>query len=263
MIFPFRYMWRRSDIDFINFNWYEFEKFQNVMTVADVSAVIVDSLSPFSISANFSNVLSDGIYDYCFGKLINLKDSERWSHNFSGEIKIYLLEKARYLQAYDRDINSNISTGDSSKTVTNGEGVSGSADTRKTGNVKNSQITNVDGSDTQRGEKSLNSSLTTLFNRSTSTNYLGTQNEEAGESGSISQEGTQRFGKSNQNDIDLGMQNGASLSKNIASGDSETTSKKSPLTVAKEESAFSFQEFFEPLFEILDSYFTNGGQDYA
>lgn len=256
-------LWRNSFIDFKDFKMFDFVEFQTIMTLTNVNESVTTALSPFDISPGFISVLSGGIYNYCYGKQINLKNTDRWSHNFSGEIKVFMLERARYLQAYDRDFKQDISIGDSSKSVTDYEGKSGTADTRKKGGVNDNQITNINGRDEQHGEKGKSSNLTTLRNQSTSTNYLGTQNEEAGTSGTVSQTGSMEFGKSDSATIDLSMENGASLSKDVNRQETNNTVTNSPLTIAKAESEFNFQEWFEPLFAIIDTYFIQGGTQYA
>lgn len=100
--------WWRSDIDREDFDYYDFAYFETVTSDTEMNNRVSFALIPFSISVNFRNVLSNVIYNYCYHKLINLRDTKRWVTNFYGDLGIWLLDHARYLQAYDRDINNGI-----------------------------------------------------------------------------------------------------------------------------------------------------------
>lgn len=255
-------MWRR-DSDFKNYNFYEFELFESVLNQIELDVRIIDTLSIFSIPNNFSNILSKNVYDYCFGKQINLKNTERWKRNFLGEIVTFLLEEGRYFQAYVRDVNTNIDKGHFSKTTSESEEKTGRSDTKKVGNVENIQNSDVQGSNQQQGTHELGDTLTVLNNQTTSTIHLASSNEESYSKGNVTETGQSAFSKSEGHSINLGVENGNSLSdqKNIGSVEEENV--MSPLEIAREESAFNFRKWMEELFTILDTYFTAGGNEYA
>lgn len=254
----------RLPVDFIDFDWYDFSYFQDVLERNELQLTIRRVLSPFTIPTVFSNELSYAIYDYCYGKQVNLYDEDRWKRNFQGEISGYLLETARYLQAYARDVNNNIDRDDTSKVTTTGHEKAGSADTRKTGNVDNTQSSDVSGSNQQQSTEELGDTLSVINNVTTSTNYLATANEESFSRGSVTETGQSDFAKNETNNIKMGVENGAQLSDKKDRRVTDTEGVKSPLTIASEESAFTFRDWFEPLYAIIDTYFTpGGGENYA
>jgi len=255
-------LWRPS-IDFIDFDWYEFEKFQNVIDLKTLVTRVQSALSPFIVPEPFPSLLGSSIYDYCFGKMCNMKDTERWELNFLGEISAFLLENGRYLQAYVRDVNKDIEIDDTTKTTTVGEEKAGTADTKKTGNIENTQNSEVLGGNQQQSVHELGDTLTVLNNTTTSTNYLASANEESYSRGSVTETGNTSVAKNDGATIQLGMENGASLSDKKDKRVIDTEGRKSPLTIAKEESAFIFRDWMEPLFTIIDTYFMAGGGKYA
>ena len=255
-------LWRKN-IDFKDFNWYDFPVFEDVIDLATLNARVVNSLSVFIIPEPFPSILSQSIFDYCNGKLCNLKNEPRWRLNFLGEISAFLLENGRYLQAYVRDVNKNIEIDRTSKVTTRGEEKTGTADTRKTGNIENEQHSGVQGANQQTGTLELGDTLTVLNNQSTSTNYLASRNDEAYSRGSTTETGNSSVDKSDTANIRLGMENGASLSDTKDERVTDTEGTKSPLDIANEESSFKFRDWMEPLFSIIDTYFTPGGADYA
>lgn len=256
-----RSIWRR-DIDFMDFDMFVFSSFETVLTQAEVTHNVRSYMTSFTIPLPFSNSLGEGIYKYCFGKMINLKNSERWKNNFFGEIGVYILENGRYLQAYARDVNKDIGISDTSKVESEGEVKTGRADTKKTGSVENNQSSDVQGSNVQQGQLNMGATVTVLQNVTTSTNYIGSKNNEQTNSGTTTETSGSNFGKSNTSDIKLGMENSGMLSDQKDKNVVDTSGTKSPLTVASEESKFTFQKWMEPLFEIIDSYFLTGGFDY-
>lgn len=256
-----RGIWR-ANIDFMDFDFFDFELFESVLTESEVNTSIVVDLSPFTIPSNFSDVLSDGIYDYCYGKMINLKNTERWKRNFLGEIAVFILENGRYLQAYARDVNKNIGIADTSKVESEGEEKSGKAETKKTGNIENNQKSGVQGANEQQAQLNMGATVTVLQNVTTSTNYIGSKNNEQTNSGTSIETGTSSFDKENESNIKMGMENSGMLSDQKNKNVVDTSGTKSPLTVASEESKFTFQKWMEPLFEIIDSYFLTGGYSY-
>lgn len=258
-----RSLWRNRN-DFMGFDWFDFSKFEEVVTTSDaVIKRVRDVFTPYSIPDSFSKIIGLGIYDYCYGKLVNLKNVERWEHNFYGEVSVYLLERARYLQAYARDVNTNIDD-DGSKTVySDGETISGTTDTRKTGSVENAQTSAVQGSNQQQGTTELGDTLTVLNNQTTSTRYLASSNEESYSKGAVSETSGSGFDKEDSSKINLGIENGSQLHDEKDTNVTKTVAVKSPLDIASQESDFNFQEWFEDLFAILDKYFTPGGVTYA
>lgn len=255
-------LWR-SNVDFRDFDFYEFPYFEDVIDVETVLNKVVNALSPFQIPMPFPQILADNIYDYCYGRQCNLKNTDRWEKNFLGEISIFLLERGRYLQAYVRDVNKNIELDGTSKTKVTGEEISGNATTKKTGNVETVQQSDVSGTSSQQGLHELGDTLTVLNNTTTSTTYLASANEENYSRGSVTENSASGFGKSVNNSVNLGVENGGSLSDSKHETLTETEGTKSPLDIANEESNFKFQEWIEPLLAIIDTYFTAGGAKYA
>lgn len=264
LFYPFFHTRWRHNIDFMDLDMYDFVKFETVMNSnVDLITRIRTALSPFEISEPFPTVLATAIYDYCYGKLCNLQDTDRWKRNFLGEISGYILENGRYFQAFVRDVNQNIEQDDTSKVTTSGEEKTGTADTKKTAAAENDAIAETLGSNQQTGVHELGDTLTVLNNVTTSTNYLASANEESYSRGSVTESGTSTVGNTNRNNVKTGMENGASLSDKKDKRVTDTEGTKSPLTIALEESAFKFRDWFEPLWAIIDSYFTPGGNDYA
>lgn len=255
-------IWRK-DTDFKDYNFYDFPLFEMVIDRETLKQRVISSFSPFTIGEPFQTILSDAIYDYCFGKMCNLKNDERWKLNFLGDISIFLLEKGRYFQAYVRDINSNIDQDNSYNLTTEGEIKIGKVDTKKNGNISNSEGSEVLGNNEQNGQLNLGDTLTVLNNQTTSTRHLASSTEEAYSTGSVTENSSSGFSKNVNNEISLAIENGASLSDQKDINTQIYEGKKSPLDISKEESNFNFKDWIEPLYIILDSYFLQGGNDYA
>lgn len=256
--------WRNHSIDFNDLTWYDFVKYETVESQPILLGVVTGALSPFVVSSAFINQLSLSIFNYCFGKQISLKDSTRWLNNYHGEIIAFLLERGRYLQAYSRDVNTDIDDNGSETTVSTGQSVTGKSDTRKKGSAENNQISNVGGANSQSVDLQLGDTLTVLNNQSTSTRYLANSNEESYSRGDNNETTNSNFGKSDSTTVNLSLDNGDSLEDNKNTNTTNKIAKKSPLDIALTESNFNFQEFFQDLYHILDSYFIVGGQeDYA
>lgn len=256
-------IWRKN-IDFKDLDFYEFPMFENVLDRKILDARMISALSPFQIPSSVPTLISEDIYDYCFGKKCNLVNETRWRYNFLGEIATYILEQGRYLQAYFRDVNKDIDLDNSSKVVSEGEQKAGKVDTKKSGNVENNQSSNIQGSNQQNGQLNLGDTLTILNQQTTSTRYLASSNEEAYSTGSLTEVHGAAFDKNDSSKINVGMENGASLSDQKNINETNTTGKRSPIDIALNESNFNFKEWMEPLFKIIDTYFTpEGGENYA
>lgn len=256
-------IWRKN-VDFKDFDFYNFPIFNDVLARNILTSRIVSALSPFQIPSSVPTLLSEGIYDYCYGKKCNSINETRWRYNFLGEISIYLLEQGRYLQAYFRDVNKDIEIDNSTKVVSEGEQKAGKVDTKKTGSAENSQASDVQGSNQQQGQLNLGDTLTVLNNQTTSTRYLASSNEESYSTGSITENHVATVGKNDTSKISVGMENGASLSDTQNVNETNTTGKRSPIDIALNESNFNLKEWMEPLFKIIDTYFTpEGGEGYA
>lgn len=255
--------WWRNDIDTEDFNYYDFQYFENVTNISEMNTNVSTALSPFQISNTFKGVLSDLIYKYCFHKLINLRDVKRWNTNFYGDLGMWLLDKGRYLQAYDRDINNGIRNKGIDNTVGNHEVVNGVVTTGKSGTSSNVQTNTVNTGDSQTSNNSVGDTLTILNNETTSTNFLASKNDESFSRGEVSETANKDISKGDSTNIGFAVNNNNSLSK----GKSRDTELKdgtySNLDIATAESNFKFQPLYYELIQILDEYFTLGGSEYA
>ena len=264
MIFLFPFSFWRNNIDFKDLDLFDFEKFENVTNITEMETKVNHALSAFVIDTNSKKVLSEIIYNYCYGKMICLKDTKRWVHNFYSDIELYLLEKGRYLQSYFRDVNNNIDKTGTTRNVTDDNNINGTSDTRKSGNVSNSQTSKVGGSDTQGFNNSVGDTLTILDNQTTSTVYLASKNDESFSRGEINQNSIADFEKGDTSNFNLSLENGNKLSKGVQNTEINTSGTYSPLEIAKLESDFNFQPFYANLLRIIDNYFIlGGGENYA
>lgn len=264
MIFLYPFSFWRNNIDFENLDLYDFEKFENVTNITEMNAKITNALSPFTIPHNSINVLSDTIFNYCYGKMICLKDVKRWNNNFYSDLCLYLLEQGRYLQSYFRDVNNNIDKTGTTKNVTDNANISGTSDTKKSGTVGNSQTSTTGGNDNQSFNNSVGDTLTILDNQTTSTAYLASKNDESFSKGEIAQSTNANFEKTDDTTYNLSLENGDKLSKEVANTEVNTSGTYSPLEIAKLESDYNFRPFYDKLLNIIDNYFIlGGGQDYA
>lgn len=264
MIFLFPFSFWRNNIDFENLDLYDFEKFENVTTITEMESKVNHALTSFNIDTTAKKVLSEILFNYCYGKMICLKDVKRWVHNFYSDIELYLLEKGRYLQTYFRDVNSNIDKTGTTKNVTDDNGISGTSDTKKSGNVGNSQMSSVGGSDTQGFNNSVGDTLTILDNQTTSTSYLASKNDESFSKGEITQTVNADFEKSDTTNFNLSIENSNKLSKEVQNTEVNTSGTYGPLEIAKLESDYNFQPFYNDLLRIINNYFIlGGGEEYA
>ncbi len=255
-------LWR-CDQDFYDRDFYKFELFENVIKLHEIDSSIERTFSHFQISYLLKNHLSELIYDYCFGKFINLKNDNRWRKNFLSDINLYLLDYARYLQAYFRDVNKDISKSDSEKITNEKLEKYGSSDFSKISEVATSQSSNTSASDKQMSEKSEGDTLTILNNQSTSTNYLASKNDEAYSKGSTQQDTSTDVSKNVGHSLDNKLSNSAKIGVVDEDVVNNKTGVNSPLTIATNESNFNFILFTDNLKILLDSHFLVGGCDYA
>lgn len=255
--------WWRADIDKEDFDFYDFAYFETVTTDTEMNNNVSSVLSPFMISANFRNVLSNVIYKYCFHKLINLRDEKRWTTNFYGDLGIWLLDHARYLQAYDRDINNGIKNKGVDNTDTDTEAVNGSSATNKTGNSSNTQNNSVSVADSQGSTNEVGDTLTVLDNETTSTQFLASKNDESFSRGGVTENASKEANRGNSTSMQLGISNSDSLTKAKGKTVDVKSGTYSNLDIATLESNFKFQPFYYDLVKLLDEYFTLGGSQYA
>ncbi len=251
-----------NDNNFFDNNFYEFDFFENVINQNSLELYISNSLAQFN---NIPiNVLSNLTYMYCYHKKINLKDKVRWENNFIGDICLYLLENARYLQAYFRDVNSEIKKGGSNDKTDTKVTTYGSTNTNK--DISNGQTDTINASTTQ-GESSseeLGDTLTILNNQTTSTNYLATKNDESFSKGSVNKDNNISTDESKNNsvNINVGNNNTLGVSKDIFK--SKNQDYLGALDIAKKESEFNFNKWVEDYKQLLDNYFLiDGGGQYA
>lgn len=264
MIFLFPFSFWRNSIDFEDLDLYDFEKFENVTNITEMNTNITNALSPFTIPQNSISVLSDIVFNYCYGKMICLKDVKRWTHNFYSDLCLYLLEQGRYLQSYFRDVNNNIDKTGTTKNVTDNANITGTSDTKKSGSVGNSQTSTTGGNDNQSFNNSVGDTLTILDNQTTSTTYLASKNDESFSKGEIAQSTNAEFEKTDGSNYNLTLENGDKLSKEVANTEINTSGTYSPLEIAKLESDYSFKPFYDKLLNIIDNYFIlGGGENYA
>lgn len=257
-------LWKRYT-DFKDFDWTnQFMKFETVLTQPQIKANIVGAVSPWTVSDLFCEQLATNIYGYCYGKQICLLDSMRWRMNFLGEIGTYLMQEGRYLQAMDRDVNLNIANKGGETVTETGESMTGTADNRKNGGISNMQEASTEATDSQGMTNELGDTLTILNHQTTSTNYLASKNDESFSRGDISQNTGTSLSKGDTTNINFAMENGESLSDTKDTRKTVTERDYSPLEIAKIESEFNWRDWFEPLFDIIDTYFIAGGNgEYA
>jgi len=238
----------RMNIDFI-WDFPDYEQFQDVVTnTSDLQVLFSDLNVMWNIPLKFITEISDRIYDYCYGKYINLIDEERWRRNFYGDIGLWVMENGRYFQALGRAYTAaNLYDAPSRSKAT--------VDMTNQGAIGNTESSGSSGSDSQGVQGALKDSLTILNNQTTSTNYLASRNEEVLSSGTESQQSAMSVNKSDGKSISLSAENKIHLE-----------SENGVLTqtnVAKEESAFNFQPWFEKLETVLDRHFTEYDYHYA
>lgn len=255
--------WWRSDIDKEDFDYYDFQYFENVTNTAEMNTNVATALSPFQISNTFKMVLADLIYKYCYHKLINLRDVKRWVSNFYGDIGLWLLDNARYLQAYDRDVNNGIKNKGTDNTVSDHEVVNGTVTTGKSGTSSNVQTNNISSGDSQSSNNSVGDTLTILNNETTSTNFLASKNDESFSRGEVSETANKDISKGDSTSMGFAVNNNNSLSKGKSRDTELKSGTYSNLDIATAESNFKFQPLYYQLTQILDEYFTLGGSNYA
>lgn len=261
--FGYIFPWWRNDIDYEDFDYYNFDYFENVTNLAEMNTNVSTALSPFQISNTFKGVLSDLIYKYCFHKLINLRDIKRWDANFYGDLGMWLLDKGRYLQAYDRDINNNIKNKGTDTDTIDNEMVNGVVTTGKSATSGNVQTNNIDSGDTQTNNNSVGDTLTILNNETTSTNFLASKNDESFSKGEITESAYKNISKGDSTSMGFAVNNNNSLSKGKGRNIAHKIGTYSNLDVATAESNFKFQPLYYELLQLLDNYFTLGGSQYA
>ena len=255
--------WWRNDIDREDFDYYDFQYFENVTNITEMGNNINNALSPFQISSTFRGVLSELIFKYCYHKFINLCDVKRWVANFYGDLGWWLLDKGRYLQAYDRDVNNGIKNKGIDNDVTDNEVVNGAVSTNKSGASSNTQTNSTNVADSQGSTNEVGDTLTILNNETTSTNFLASKNDESFSKGGVTETASKESSKGDSTSMSINFANNDTLSK----GKGKTVNVKdgtySNLDIATAESNFKFQPLYYDLIKLLDMYFTLGGSDYA
>lgn len=240
-----------------------FKKFEDVIDFNTIYNNIVDTFSGFQIPSLFSNSLANIIFMYGSGKDINLIDEKRWHSNFLSEINLFCLEWARYIQAYNRDINTNLESDGTSLTTTNVQGKGGNVSSTQSADVSNQKLGTVSGRSEQIGVEGLSKDFTTLNNQTTGTNYLATRNENTRSDGSVTESASSDFSDSNQNSINLQQGNAANLEVSNTDTTVSVNKRKSPLDISTIESSFKFKEFRAELLDMLDKYLNFGGYVYV
>lgn len=253
----------RHETGFKDYDFYDFEYFQDVITDVVLKGKISLGLSPYELPQAVITVLSNNVYDYCYGKMIDLKNTDRWVRNFSSELSLFFLENGRYLQSLFREYEGDIYKDNTSKTTTSGDKVSGGVSSKKNGNVSNSQNSNASIHDGEEGRHEIARNETYLYNQSTSTNYLGTRNIENLSNANTTKSGSFDLSKTEQNDISISEENAANLNKEKSGGVVDVEGTINPVTIAKMESDFTFREWLDELLTRLDTYFMSGGSEYA
>ena len=254
--------WRHRS-DFNDYFLHPWVRFETVETLPDLMTVSQSTLSMYQLPGTFFSMLAQGIYDYGFGKLCNLKDTARWKKNFESEIRLYLLENGRYLQALFRDVNKNIEDAGTHTDTTKGQVIGGETGSTRSGGGADTQTADKGSNQQDHVSRDLGDTLTVLNNQTTSTMHLASSNEDAYSKGSESADSGQTEDKGATHNIQLSQNNTEKLhdTKNLSQTFSEGT--VGPLDIALKESGFHFQKWLDDLLERLDMYFTPGGYDYA
>lgn len=253
----------RYNFDFVDLDYSDFEKFENIYTLEDSKTLVRNVFDEFVISEHYKNILASFIFNYGYGKYINKKDIKHWFNNFNSDLGLYLLELARYLQAYFRDVNKNIDVADIENITTDKKEKHGNTTTSKNTDITTNKGTSTNVADSQSVSKDEGNTLTVLNTTSTSTNYLANSTDEAYSKGNeqetTSTDISQNFTQGISNNINDSILLGASNEKLT----NEKSGILSPLTIAKSESEFNFLPWVEKLKELIDSHLLAGGFDYA
>lgn len=253
----------RSAIDFYDSDWYDFRHFEDVYSLDICDDMVLSALKNFNIAIEIKKNFSLAIFNYAYGKHINLKNEKRWVNNFNGEISLFLMENGRYLQAYFRDVNKDIENDNIEKIRTSRDEKYKNVSSGKSTSVMNDGKTEIATSDSQNVEKNEGDTLTVLNTTSTSTNYLANSTDEAYSRGTESQNTGSSVSKSFNENVATGLNDSANVGANEQEFESIKDGTLSPLDIAKRESEFNFIKWFEDLKKIIDSNLMVGGFDYA
>lgn len=260
--FPFS-LWRNQGVDLDDLDLWDFEYFEKIVTENKNLKEIEKPFSVFVLSDEAVNLIASLVYDYCFGKQINLKNSKRWFKNFYSDINSFLLENARYLQSYFRDVNKNIDKTGTTHSDTLGDNITGGTNTKKNSDFDNSQGINTNTSSSDTGVNRLGDTLTILDNQTTSTQYLASKNDESFSTGDITEQNSTNEEQENKSNIGYSVENNANLQKTKDKTTVDTSGTYSPLDIALKESSFNFQKWKDDLYSLMDNYFIIGGNSYA
>ena len=260
--FPFS-LWRNSGVDLDDLDLWDFEFFEKIVTENKNLKEIKKPFSIFVLSEEAVELIANLIYDYGFGKQINLKNSNRWFKNFYSDVNSFLLENARYLQSYFRDVNRNIDKTGTSHSDTLGDNVTGGTNTSKNSNFNNSQGIDTNSSSNDTAVNRVGDTLTILDNQTTSTQYLASKNDESFSTGDITEQNSTNEAQENKSNVGFSVGNSANLQKTKDKTTVDTSGTYSPLDIALKESQFNFQKWRDDLYALMDVYFIIGGNSYA
>lgn len=264
MIYTFLFsLWRNQGVDLDDLDLWDFEYFEKIVTENRNLKEIKKPFSVFVLSEEAVSLIASIVYDYGFGKQINLKNSNRWVKNFYSEVNSFLLEYARYLQSYFRDVNKNIDKTGTTHGDTLGDNVTGGTTTNKNSSFNNSQGIDTNSSSNDTAVNRVGDTLTILDNQTTSTQYLASKNDESFSTGDITEQNSTNESQENKSNIEFSVGNNANLQKTKDKTTVDTSGTYSPLDIALKESQFNFQKWRDDFHKLMDNYFILGGSDYA
>lgn len=252
--------WKKN-LTFENKDLSPFARYENVITVGEIATAV--SRGAVGLNLPLSEQAFVGIiWDYGQGKLVNKVDTKAWVRNYCSEISLWILSNARYLQAYERDINKNYNQKDIDFTDTQGNNtqISTTAGTQSNGSHSINDTANA-GHNESAGEQ-LGDTLTVLNNQTTSTKTLATSNEDNYSKGDLSVGKSSESAASNDVNASYSENRGAGQVEGRNNGRSHSYGTLSPLSAMNLEKNFPFQNLLTNLFDTLDKYFTVSGYEY-
>ena len=251
----------KANLSFENLELSPFKYYETVISPAEINAAVSLGATGFQVP-NAVNIVTSIVWDYGQGKLINKVNEKQWVRQYCSEVTLWMYENARYLQAYERDINRNYSQKDTDFTDSQGNSTNINTSASNSSSGQHNIADSANASSAQNAGRQLGDTMDVVNNQTTATKVVATSNQDDYSKGDRAVSKSNDASGSNGVSTSYSEGNGASQGEARTNGRVKSYGNFSPLTAMNQEKNFPFMAFMETLFPRLDYYFTVSGYDY-